>query len=34
MFPLINGKSLLDCTETDLQQLLGNPDYRENDMRE
>lgn len=32
MFPLINGKSLLDCTETDLQQLLGNPDYRENDM--
>ena len=31
MLPTINGKSFLDCTESDLQVLIDNPDYREND---
>ena len=31
MFPKINNKSLLDCTEEDLQTLIDNPDYRENE---
>lgn len=31
MFPTINGKSLLECNEADLQVLLENPDYREYD---
>ena len=31
MLPTINGKSFMDCTEADLQELLDNPDYREND---
>ena len=31
MFPTINGKSFMDCTEVDLKALIENPDYREND---
>ncbi len=31
MFPKINNKSLLDCTEEDLQILIDNPDFRENE---
>lgn len=31
MFPKINNKSLLDCTEEDLQTLIDNTDYRENE---
>lgn len=31
MLPTLNGKSFLDCTEEDLQELLDNPDYRENE---
>lgn len=31
MYPTINGKSFMDCTEEDLQVLLENPDYRENE---
>lgn len=31
MLPTINGKSFLDCSESDLQVLIENPDYREND---
>lgn len=30
MFPTINGKSLLKCTESELLLILDNPDYREN----
>ena len=31
MFPTINGKSFMDCTEVDLKALIDNSDYREND---
>lgn len=31
MLPTINGKSFMDCTESDLQVLIDNPDYCEND---
>ena len=31
MLPKINGKSFLECTEEDLQELIGNSDYRENE---
>lgn len=31
MLPTVNGKSFLECTEEDLQELLDNPDYRENE---
>lgn len=31
MLPTVNGKSFLECTEEDLQELLNNPDYRENE---
>ena len=31
MMPTINGKSFMDCNEEDLQNLIDNPDYREND---
>lgn len=31
MLPLINGKTFLSCTENDLQVLIGNLDYRENE---
>ena len=31
MLPTINGKSFLECTEQDLQELLGNSAYRENE---
>jgi len=31
MLPTINGKSFIDCSEEDLQELLDNPDYRENE---
>lgn len=31
MLPTINGKSLLDCDVSDLQMLIDNPDYRENE---
>lgn len=32
MYPLINGKSFLDCTEDDLSIIISNPDYRENEF--
>ena len=31
MFPTINGKSFMDCTEVDLKALIDNSDHREND---
>ena len=31
MLPKINGKTFLECTEEDLQILIDNPDYRENE---
>ena len=31
MLPQINGKSFLECTETDLKKLIDNTDYRENE---
>jgi len=31
MLPTLNGKSFLHCTEEDLQALIDNPDYRENE---
>lgn len=31
MLPTINGKSILECSEEDLQELIENPDYRENE---
>lgn len=31
MLPTINGKSLLDCNEADLQFIIRNPDFRENE---
>lgn len=31
MLPIINGKSFLSCTESDLSMIIGNPDYRENE---
>ncbi|MBE6776336.1 MAG: ATP-binding protein [Ruminococcaceae bacterium] len=31
MLPTLNGKSFLDCTEKDLEELIDNPDYRENE---
>ena len=31
MLPQINGKSFLECTETDLKTLVDNTDYRENE---
>ena len=31
MLPTINGKSLLDSDESDLQIIINNPDYRENE---
>lgn len=31
MLPIINGKPLINCTEQDLNDLIGNPDYRENE---
>ena len=31
MFPLLNGKSFLESTEVDLETLLDNEDYRENE---
>lgn len=31
MLPLINGKAIVACNENDLQVLLDNPDYRENE---
>lgn len=31
MFPTINGKAFMDCTEEDLQILIDNPDYRESE---
>lgn len=30
MLPLLNGKSFLNCTKEDLNTLIGNTDYREN----
>lgn len=30
MLPLLNGKSFLTCTKEDLDMLIGNTDYREN----
>ena len=32
MYPQINGKSLLECEEKDLEVLIDNNDYRENDF--
>ena len=32
ILPTLNGKSFLDCTEEDLQELIDNPDYRENEF--
>lgn len=31
MLPTVNGKQLFDCTEEDLEVILNNPDYRENE---
>ena len=31
MLPIVNGKLLFDCEEEDLQVLVDNPDYRENE---
>lgn len=31
MFPTVNGKAIPECTEADLQVLIDNPDYRENE---
>lgn len=31
MLPIINGKSLLDCDENDLNEILNNPDYAESE---
>lgn len=31
MLPVVNGKLLFDCEEEDLQVLVDNPDYRENE---
>lgn len=31
MLPTINGKQLIDCNEQDLQEIIGNPDYKENE---
>ena len=31
MLPTINGKSLLDCNEDDLNEIIDNPDYRESE---
>lgn len=31
MLPKINGKTFFECTEEDLQILIDNPDYRENE---
>lgn len=31
MLPTINGKQLIECNEQDLQELIGNPDYKENE---
>lgn len=31
MLPKINNKSFLECTESDLEVLIDNPDYRENE---
>ena len=31
MFPLVNGKSLIECNEDDLAILIDNVDYRENE---
>ena len=31
MFPTINGKNIIDCEYDDLQMILGNPDYAENE---
>lgn len=30
MLPIVNGKQLFDCNEEDLDVLVDNPDYREN----
>lgn len=32
MLPIINGKSLLNCDEADFNNMLDNPDYRENEF--
>ncbi len=29
MLPKINNKSFLECTESDLEVLIDNPDYRD-----
>lgn len=34
MLPKINGKSFLECTEEDLEVLIDNPDFRENEYIE
>ena len=31
MLPTINGKSLLECSEGDFEDIIDNPDYRENE---
>ena len=31
MFPLVNGKSFLELNEEDLEYLIDNPDFRENE---
>ena len=31
MLPTINGKSLLECSEDDFEDIIDNPDYRENE---
>ena len=31
MLPTLNGKSFLECSEEDLNELIDNPDYRENE---
>lgn len=31
MLPTINGKSLLECSECDFEDIIDNPDYRENE---
>lgn len=31
MFPVINGKSFMECNDEDLKVLINNPEYRENE---
>ena len=31
MLPTINGKEIIDCSLTDIQVIIDNPDYAENE---